>query len=193
MRPLIALLTGGRSSRMGTDKAQVTIEGETLLERVAGVAGSVGDVVLVGGPPAEGLERIPDLRSGRLGPLAGLEAALVHGAGRDVILVGVDQPFVRADTLRRLSEIAGDAVVPIDNRWEQVTCAVYRDRCLPAIQEALDTAEDLAIITILANVGTTRVERHEWTAWGEDGRSWYSVDTPEALAAGIARYEPTPG
>jgi molybdopterin-guanine dinucleotide biosynthesis protein A len=178
---------------MGTDKSQVTIEGETLLERVAGVAGSVGDVVLVGGPPAEGLERIPDRRSGRLGPLAGLEAALVHGAGRDVILVGVDQPFVRADTLRRLSEIAGDAVVPIDNRWEQVTCAVYRDRCLPAIQEALDTAEDLAIITVLARVATTRVGRPEWSAWGEDGRSWFSVDTPEALAAGVARYEPTPG
>jgi molybdopterin-guanine dinucleotide biosynthesis protein A len=81
----------------------------------------------------------------------------------------------------------------MDNRWEQVTCAVYRDRCLPAIQEALDTAEDLAIITVLARVATTRVGRPEWSAWGEDGRSWFSVDTPEALAAGVARYEPTPG
>ena len=178
---------------MGTDKALVTIEGETLLARVAGVTDAVGDVVVVGGPPAPGLERIPDLRSGRLGPLAGLEAALVHGAGRDVILVGVDQPFVRADTLSRLSEITGDAVVPIDDGWEQVTCAVYREPCLPAIQEALDTAGDLAIITILGHVAATRVEPHEWRAWGEDGRSWYSVNTPEALAAGIARYEPPSG
>lgn len=178
---------------MGTDKAQVTIEGETLLARVAGVASAVGGVVVVGGPPTQGLERIPDLRSGRLGPLAGLEAALVHGGGRDVILVGVDQPFVRAETLRRLSEIAGDAVVPIDDGWEQVTCAVYRDPCLPAIKEALDAAEDLAIITVLGRVGTTRVGPPEWGAWGEDGRSWYSVDTPEALTAGVARYEPTPG
>lgn len=178
---------------MGTDKAQVTIEGKTLLARVAGVASTVGDVVVVGGPPVEGLVRIPDLRAGRLGPLAGLEAALVHGAGRDVILVGVDQPFVRAETLHRLGEIAGDAVIPIDGGWEQVTCAVYRDPCLPVIQEALDAAEDLAIITILGHVEATRVEPYQWNAWGEDGRSWYSVDTPEALAAGLARYEPTSG
>lgn len=178
---------------MGTDKARVTIGGVTLLARVTGVAGLVGDVVVIGGAPAEGLDHVTDLRTGRLGPLAGLEAALFHGAGREVILVGVDQPFVRAETLRRLSEVPGDAVIPIDDGWEQVTCALYREACLPAVRAALDVADDLAIITILDAVATTRVDPDEWGAWGEDGRSWFSVDTPESLTEGIDRFEPPSG
>lgn len=188
MKPLVAVLTGGSSSRMGTDKAAVAIGDQTMLERVAEVAGSIGDAILVGGPPSRDPRHLPDLRSGRMGPLAGLEAALAHGAGRDVILVGVDQPFVRAETLRQLGSLTGDAVVPIDDGWEQVTCALFREPCLPAVQAALDDAQDLAIITVLDRVTTTRVERDEWNGWGEDGRSWYSVDTPEALASGIERY-----
>jgi molybdopterin-guanine dinucleotide biosynthesis protein A len=188
MKPLVAVLTGGSSTRMGVDKAQVTVGGQTMLDRVAGVAGTVGEVVLVGGTLTTDPRHVPDLRRGRLGPLAGLEAALAHGAGRDVILIGVDQPFVRAATLEHLIEVDGDAVVPIDGGWEQVTCALYRQRCLPAVQAALDAAEDLAIITVLEHVETTAVERDQWSGWGEDGRSWYSVDTPDALAIGIERY-----
>ena len=188
MKPLVAVLIGGSSTRMGADKAQVTIEGKTLLERAADAAASVGDVVVVGGAPNPYARHVPDLRTGRMGPLAGLEAALTHGAGHDIILIGVDQPFVRPDTLHQLTRLAGDAVVPIDNGWEQVTCALYRAPCLPAVAAALDRGEDLAIITILDHVETTRVEPGEWRGWGEDGRSWYSVDTPEALASGIERY-----
>ena len=56
------------------------------------------------------------------------------------------------------------------------------------MQAALDAAEDLAIITVLEHVATTAVERDQWSGWGEDGRSWYRVDTPDALAIGIERY-----
>ena len=188
MRPLVAVLAGGASSRMGTNKASVTIGEETLLARVIGVGRSIGDVVVVGGAPSDEWQRLADLRSGRLGPLAGLESALVHAAGRDVVLLGVDQPFVRAETLLRLGEISGDAVVPVDEGWEQVTCAVYREGFLPVVRAALDAGHDLAIHHLLGRVDTTRVERTEWAAWGEDGRSWYSVDSPEALATGIKRY-----
>jgi len=189
MKPLVAVLAGGASSRMGTDKAQVTIGGETMLARVVRIGRFVGDVVVVG-RRSESNEGIPDLRVGRLGPLAGLEAALVHAAGRDVALVGVDQPFVRADTLIHLTELSGDIVIPVDDGWEQATCAVYREPSLPAIQSALDSAEDLAILSILERVETKRVQRDEWGVWGEDGRSWYSADTPEALASGLQRYGP---
>jgi len=188
MKPLVAVLIGGSSTRMGADKAQVTIEGRTLLERAADAAALVGEGVVVGGAPNPDPRHLPDLRTGRMGPLGGLEAALTHGAGRDVVLIGVDQPFVRPDTLHQLTRLAGDAVVPIEDGWEQVTCALYRASCLPAVSGALDRGEDLAIITILGHVEATRVEAEEWTGWGEDGRSWYSVDTPEALASGIERY-----
>jgi molybdopterin-guanine dinucleotide biosynthesis protein A len=189
MKPLVAVLAGGASSRMGTDKAQVTIGSEPMLARVARAGTAVGDVVVVGGAGEAGVERIPDLRPGPLGPLSGLETALVHADGRDVVLVGVDQPFVSGETLERLIDLGGDVVVPIDEDWAQVTCAVYRQAFLPAVQATLDAGRDLAIHHILDRVDTTRVGRELWETWGEDGRSWYSVDTPEALAAGIERFE----
>lgn len=172
---------------MGRDKALIDADGLPMLQRVTGVGQSVGDVVVVGRAPSGGLDGIPDLRVGTLGPLAGLEAALVHAEGRDVILVAVDQPFVRADTLHRLHQIQGDAVVPVDAGWEQVTCAVYRRACLPIVRSALDGG-DLSILAILDRLSITLVERDEWGSWGEDGRSWFSVDTPEALVAGLERF-----
>jgi molybdopterin-guanine dinucleotide biosynthesis protein A len=188
MKPMVVVLAGGASSRMGADKALVSIGGETLLARAARVAARAGDVVTVGGPALDGVERIADLRDGGLGPLAGLEAALVHAAGHDVVLLGVDQPFVRAETLQHLCRLGGDVVVPVAEGWAQVTCAVYRAPILPAVQAALDARANLAIQDILDRVDTTRVGADQWAGWGEDGRSWYSVDTPEALAEGIRRF-----
>jgi molybdopterin-guanine dinucleotide biosynthesis protein A len=188
MTPLIAVLAGGKSSRMGADKAEVVIEGESMLDRVVRVAASVGDAVVVGRVGSGRSDTIDDLRPGRLGPLAGLESALVHGAGRDVLLVAVDQPFLRAETLTRLAELGGDAVLPVDDGWEQVTCAVYRQAFLPAVRAALDAETDLSILTILDRARTTKVGPEEWRSWGEDGRSWFSVDTPEALQVGLSRY-----
>ena len=105
-----------------------------------------------------------------------------------MVLVAVDQPFLRADTLTRLVELAGDVVLPIDDGWGQVTCAVYRKPFLPTVREALDADTDLSILAILDRVDTTRVEPDEWRSWEEDGRSWFSVDTPEALQVGLSRY-----
>ena len=187
MKPLVAVLAGGSSSRMGRDKALVDADGLPMLQRVIAAGQSVGDVVVVGRAPSDGLDGIPDLRVGKLGPLAGLEAALVHADGRDVILVAVDQPFVRADTLLRLHQTRGDAVVPVDGGWEQVTCAVYRKACLPIVRAALDDGV-LSILAILDRLSVTLVERDEWGSWGEDGRSWFSVDTPDALAVGLERF-----
>ena len=68
MKPLVAVLAGGSSSRMGRDKAFVDADGLPMLQRVTAVGQSVGDVVVVGRAPSDGLDGIPDLRVGRLGP-----------------------------------------------------------------------------------------------------------------------------
>jgi molybdopterin-guanine dinucleotide biosynthesis protein A len=186
MEPLIAVLAGGASLRMGVDKALVTVGDRTMLDLVGRAAAPVGEVVVVGSELTTEWESIADETEGRLGPVAGLVAALVRADGRDVALVAVDQPFLRPDTLRRLLGIAGDAVVPVDAEWEQVTCAVYRAPCLAPARDALAAGRSLR--HVVGAVGATRVEPAEWRSWGEDGRSWYSVDTPAALAAGLERY-----
>jgi molybdopterin-guanine dinucleotide biosynthesis protein A len=88
-----AVLTGGRSRRMGRDKAFVGVEGEPMVRRVVRAlrAGGAIEVVAVGGDEtgllAEDLDRfVPDLHPGE-GPLGGVLAALDAAPAAIVVVV----------------------------------------------------------------------------------------------------------
>ena len=116
--------------------------------------------------------------------LAGLAGALEHSVSRPVLMVAIDQPLLRATTLERLLAIpTHDVVVPWAAGHPQVTCALYRTTCLPELRRIASVNPDASIRDLLARVNVRYVESSEWTEWGEDGRSWRSVDTPTDLAA----------
>ena len=166
---------------MGRDKALVPVQGVPMLDRVLQATGPLGaEVIVVGRHDAPGPTRaVPDGRNGSIGPLAGIETALHLGAGRQVVAVAVDQPFIRPETLEHLADLDGDAVVPVDADRPQVTCAVYRRPCLEPAAALLDRGPH-PVAALLDRVTTRFVEEPEWSGWGEDGRSWWSVDTPDA-------------
>ena len=173
---------------MGRDKAVVEIAGRTMLEAVIEAGRRIGEPVLIGRPVDHGgIRAIPDLRPGRLGPLAGLEAALAWASGRDVVLLAVDQPFVQAATLESLLDEPGEAVVPVDGGWLQATCAVYRTACLARVEALLETPER-SLQALLAGVERNIIAEATWRKWGEDGRSWFSVDSRDRLTEGLVRY-----
>ena len=136
------VLTGGRSSRMGTDKALISLDGRPLALRVAdAVAGFCGVVSLVGDPAryaALGLPVIPDTFPGQ-GPLAGIEAALGATAADWNLVVACDMPALGSGIVGRLFESDGDCVLPQyeDGRVEPL-CAVYHRRCHTGIRAALE-------------------------------------------------------
>jgi molybdopterin-guanine dinucleotide biosynthesis protein A len=170
---------------MGRDKALVELRGIPLVTHVATALRSVCDSLLVVGREGtlEGIESVPDDRSGPLGPGAGVATALRIAEGRPVLAVAVDQPFVRAETLQRLSD-GGGSIIPQDGVL-QVTCAVYGPELTDAVVAAVDDGVPVwRVVRDRARIVTDV----EWRSWGEDGRSWYSVDTLEALAEGTARF-----
>ena len=113
-RPIVAVLAGGDSTRMGFDKAMAPVGDATMLEAVVNAVASIGDVVVVGRSTAPaGITAIPDHRTDARGPLTGLETVLALEPNRTVVLVAVDHPFVRPETLQALLRLEGDAVVPI--------------------------------------------------------------------------------
>ncbi len=180
-----AILIGGRSTRMGTDKALVEVAGVPMVQWVAATLERTGlDVVTVGGPHrVPGYENIADA-PGLGGPLAGLAGVLEKSADAAVVLVAVDQPMLRQATLERLLAVGGhDAVVPMDAGHPQVTCALYRPSCLPVIRQIETTIPNVSIRDLLAIAAVRYIEPAEWVDWGEDGRSWRSIDTPTDLAA----------
>jgi molybdopterin-guanine dinucleotide biosynthesis protein A len=175
---------------MGTDKALVPVGGTPMVGWVAAALRTVADEVVVVGrsAPLAGLPAVPDPRPDPRGPLPGLVAALQHSGDRPVLLVAVDHPFVRTTTLAGLLDLLeeGRPVVPVDGGVRQTTCAAYP----PALARAADD-EDRAggsIQSLLDRVPHREVGHDEWAAWGEDGRSWFSVDTPAALAAAVEQY-----
>lgn len=187
-RPIVAVLAGGDSTRMGSDKAAVPFASSTMLGTVLDAVADIGDPIVVGREVApNGVLALPDQRAGSRGPLTGLETILQHEPGRTVVLVAVDHPFLLPETLLELLSLNGDAVVPVDDGWQQVTCAVYRPTFLRAASETLNRG-CRSIIDALDLADTTLVQEATWRSWGEDGRSWFSIDTPDRLDEGLRRF-----
>ncbi len=145
------VLAGGRSSRMGTDKAEVIFAGRTLLERAVAVMHAVCEDVLIVGVRErvpEGTAVLPDLFPG-CGPMGGMEAALrdcqQHGA-EFAVFVPVDVPLLPGGLLRALVEIWTEspgvrvAVAEADGRVQPLISMVHVD-VLPAMTAALERGD----------------------------------------------------
>ena len=140
------ILVGGRSSRMGSDKALADSGGRAMALRVADKAAAVcGTVSLVGDPAIYGglgLPVIADRFPGQ-GPLAGIEAGLAVSASEPNLFIACDMPAIPETLLEELfaidSDGHGDCVIPRheDGKVEPL-CAVYQRRCHPVIREALE-------------------------------------------------------
>jgi molybdenum cofactor guanylyltransferase len=140
------VLVGGKSRRMGRDKALLPFGSGVLAQHVASVIASVVDeVTLIGDPGLYlhlGFPCLPDRRSG-FGPLSGIEAALESGKAKFNLVLACDLPVINADHLRLLLHTAcssdAQCILMEDNEGRlQPLCAVYRSDCLPAVRRAID-------------------------------------------------------
>ena len=197
------VLAGGRSQRMGKDKAQIRWNSGTLLEHSIGILEKVASkVFVVGGvhaenPPAMVLaDKYPDS-----GPLAGIHTALTHTNTDWNMVLAVDLPLVTPALLGLIVEdCCGNpsvAVVPKVGGRLQPLCAAYHCNLLPEIQNAIDEGR-LSIHRLLEqriagimskNTGNIRVlEEDEMIAQGFRPEMLVNVNTPEDLerARGIA-------
>ncbi len=114
-----AVLCGGQSRRMGTDKAVVEVDGVAMAERVASTLEAAGcrPVVLVGGDVAL-LERFgrPTIADGwpGEGPLGGVLTALEAVGSDGVVVVACDLPWLDVDTVRAVVGAGVAAAPPVD-------------------------------------------------------------------------------
>ena len=144
------LLVGGRSSRMGTDKALLPWGGTTVVEHLAELLErTVGSATLVGEPIRYqhlSLPVLADLQPGQ-GPLSGIEAALASGQARWNLILACDIPAVSSDLLVRLKAVAGaqDSCSPVLVRDStgrvHPLCAAYHQSLLPRVRAFLAAGE----------------------------------------------------
>ena len=183
------VLCGGRSTRMGRDKASLPFGAELLLLRVLRLVREVaGDVVLVareGQRLPGGLSAVRDPAEG-LGPLAGIAAGLGAVAGERAFVAACDMPLLRPALARRLLELSlgRDACVPVVDGFPVPTCAVYAT-ALAARACELVAARQLRPMALLESVSTRFVPGDELRDVDPELESFLDCDTEQAYQAAL--------
>jgi len=186
------LLAGGKSSRMGADKAFLDFAGQTLLDRALAVMGAVCDSVSIVGDPAKFAKYgsvVADIFSG-CGPLAGIHAALAHSPAELNLMLAVDMPFVSRELLAFLFAAAADndaiITVPRDGKGLQPLCAVYRRGFSTVAEEAL-RAGKYKIDAAFSSVSIRVIDEGELAAAGFSEQNFFNVNTPQDRLAAEGR------
>ena len=162
MKPALVsgcVLAGGRSARMGTDKAALRLGGRTLLELQAEKlrALGLGELLISGTAVLPGARTVPDLLPDR-GPLGGLHAALSAASLTCCLVLGVDVPLVPAAALRELIEAhAGGATLLACGGRTEPLIGVY-DCALAAPIEVLLRAGGAPVRALLDRIPVHRVD-----------------------------------
>jgi molybdopterin-guanine dinucleotide biosynthesis protein A len=175
------LLTGGASRRMGTPKANLLLDGETLARRAGRALASVCAPVLEVGPGHTDLPAVLEEPRGG-GPVAALVAgwdALDDPPA--VLLVACDLPFLDVGLLRALAELPGTGpVVPVAAGRPQPTCARYDRRARDEAASRLRRGS-VSFHSVLDALDVVYLDE---SRWGEVAgpNALVDVDTPEEAA-----------
>jgi molybdopterin-guanine dinucleotide biosynthesis protein A len=182
---IVAVLAGGRGSRLGGDKATVELAGRPLISYPLAAAREARLPALIVARRdsllpslAERILREPD---GSRHPLRGVVAALRDGSSgaAAVLAVGCDMPFVTAELLSHLADVRGSVVVTRAAGGLQPLPARYLRRHAAALERAADAGRSMG--ETLALMRPAIVEGPELSAFGDPRRLLFSVNGPEDL------------
>lgn len=186
------ILAGGRSSRMGTDKALLPLTNtphSTFLAHLAATLSSLCDELLLVARDEEQAARysvavagirivtdkVPDY-----GPLMGIYSGLSAMQAARALIVAVDMPFVQPAIvsllLTRASTLA--ITVPVVNTVPQVLCAVYPRALLPQIETSIAQGRRDPR-SLLASAPVQYIDEAQLRAVDPQLRSFINVNTPE--------------
>ncbi len=182
----VAVLTGGRSQRLGTDKVLLRLHGEWLLERILNsLAVLSNDVFIVGNdrPEFEALEVrvVADDPAGQ-GPLGGIYSGLKAMRHPRGLFVACDMPLLNLPLLRYMILLSADfdAVVPAVGDLIEPLHAIYSQACIRPIEELLQRGE-MRVSGFLAHVRVRRVTEDELSLFDPQHLSFFNINTAADL------------
>lgn len=193
-----AILAGGQSKRMGTDKARLrlTLDGPMLIELVlAAVRAVADDIILVANDDrlaSLGLRTVPDLYPDA-GALGGIYSAVANARHEHCLVVACDMPFLSVELLRAMAAVPRDYdllaphLIVGENRQGSTTGvyetlhAIYGRATLPAIQEQLED-QRYRVISFFPQVRVRDFPEAAVRRIDPALRSFFNANTPERFA-----------
>jgi len=185
VEPIFAfIIAGGKSSRMGQDKAFLVLDGKTLIDHAIAQAKSVAEEVFIVGPAAtfSAYGRIvKDIFPG-CGPLGGIHAALRRSRSEYSLVLPLDMPLVTPEFLRFMLQkaLASQATVTVPRAQDgyQPLCAIYRssfaDLAETSLQQNRCRIDALFAADSICIIGAEEMQQN-----GFDPRMFDNLNSPE--------------
>lgn len=169
--PLAVIIAGGKSSRMGRDKALLPVGGKPMAQllvdrfRADGFAVAFS-VARKGQFPIEGAAELTDAFPG-MGPLNGIVAAFSETDAQQILLVAADMPKAAPALARRLEELRGDCdacVIRRGNGTVETLFGIYTRACCAEALRCLESGRR-SIRAVLDSVRVRYVTESELPGW----------------------------
>ncbi|OGO05329.1 MAG: hypothetical protein A2Y73_06265 [Chloroflexi bacterium RBG_13_56_8] len=181
-----AILAGGRSVRLGRDKASVQLAGETLLDRVVRMMSCLSDDVIVVVRPGQA-RVVVDARilmdaAPHVGVMAAIATILAEAHYGWSFVAACDMPFISLGLVRYMISLTHgyDVVVPQLEVGLEPLHALYHKRCLPALRKALARGER-RVISFYGELRVRYISLSEMRPYDPLGRSFFNINTAEDL------------
>jgi molybdopterin-guanine dinucleotide biosynthesis protein A len=182
------ILAGGKSRRMGRDKAFLPFGKGLLIERVIEVMQQVvtDDVILITNTPEQyqrfGLPMFSDVIP-EAGSLGGIYSGLTYAKTPYSLCLACDMPFVKPEFLCFLCDTAAEADVVIPRNAEdfQPLCAVYSQVCREPIRQKIEAGR-LKITGFFDQVRVRVIEGEPLTRYDPQDLMFFNANTPEEYA-----------
>ena len=177
------VLAGGKSSRMGRDKAMLDWHGRTLIAHMVDLLEAAADHVQV-----VGRDLLPDRAPGR-GPLSGIATALEISPTDANIIVAVDLPFLTKDFLlyfrARLEQSSGSRLLVCKMGSDFPLCLGVRKTALAAVQDHL-SSDDWSLHGWITDSGVEVISERQLQSAGFEPEIFRNLNTPEDYERAIS-------
>ena len=181
------ILCGGRSTRMGRDKASVAFGDETMLDRITRIVGTVADELIVVGRRDQEVSTVHD-RVEDEGPLEGIATGLAASKTDLNIVVACDMPLISPAVLHALIDAIGDHEACVGVIEDQVRPfpGIYRAELKDAAASLLASGER-RVTALLAKSRLRAISSDELRRVDPDLDTYTGCNTPDELRAALLR------
>ena len=139
----IGILAGGKSTRMGQNKALLQINNQTIIERLTSELGGIDTPIIScaeKGIYEQYSDRVVYDQNNDIGPIEGIRQVLIHSDNEYVFVCAADMPFINKELVEYMSGFINsenDCYILHDGKRMQPLCAIYSKKLLPLIEQLI--------------------------------------------------------